>query len=177
MALDSNRYVEGNVKKSGASPPMLHAGRFPCFSLIWSPTTRSHGGGTGTGGIFISHCPPCSCQRGVAWRVPGSLVTYRPPGSTVAGLDQWRPCGAGPGCMPGGILPAGSRVTIYIPGGNTLTSSRVLTVTCLRAMLETCALGELRSRFSDLRGVSFRVTPVHPVVTWHAPVLPLNKEK
>eukprot|EP00434_Breviolum_minutum_P037054 symbB.v1.2.032844.t1/scaffold3995.1/size82977/8 len=54
------------------------------------------------------------------------------------------------------------RVTIYIPGGNTLTSSRALTVTC---------------RFSDLRGVSFRVTPVHPVVTWHAPVLPLNKEK
>ena len=51
------------------------------------------------------------------------------------------------------------RVTIYIPGGNTLTSSRVLTVTCLRAMLETCALGELRSRFSDLREVSFRVIP------------------
>ena len=68
------------------------------------------------------------------------------------------------------------RVTIYIPGGNTLTSSRVLTVTCPRAMLETCALGELRSRFSDLREVSFRVTPVHPVVTWHAPVLPANKE-
>ena len=45
------------------------------------------------------------------------------------------------------------RVTIYIPGGNTLTSSRVLTVTCPRAMLETCALGELRSRFSDLREV------------------------
>ena len=69
------------------------------------------------------------------------------------------------------------RVTIYIPGGNTLTSSRVLTVTCLRAMLETCALGELRSRFRDLREVGFRVIPVHPVVTWHAPVLPLNKEK
>ena len=69
------------------------------------------------------------------------------------------------------------RVTIYIPGGNTLTSSRVLTVTCLRAMLETFALGELRSRFRDLREVGFRVIPVHPVVTWHAPVLPLNKEK
>ena len=39
------------------------------------------------------------------------------------------------------------RVTIYIPGGNTLTSSRVLSVTCLRTTLETCALGELRSRF------------------------------
>ena len=24
--------------------------------------------------------------------------------------------------------------------------------------------------------MSFRVTPVHPVVTWHAPVLPVNKE-
>ena len=68
------------------------------------------------------------------------------------------------------------RVTIYIPGGKTLTSSRVLTVTCPRAMLETCGVGELRSRFSDLREVSFRVTPVHPVVTWHAPVLPANKE-
>ena len=44
-------------------------------------------------------------------------------------------------------------------------------------MQETCALEELHSRFSDLREVSFRVTSVHPVVTWHAPVLPLNKEK
>ena len=37
------------------------------------------------------------------------------------------------------------RVAIYIPGGNTLTSSRVLTVTCPRAMLETCGVGELRT--------------------------------
>eukprot|EP00434_Breviolum_minutum_P046393 symbB.v1.2.041923.t1/scaffold8872.1/size6059/1 len=44
-------------------------------------------------------------------------------------------------------------------------------------MLETCALGELRSRYRDLREVGFRVIPVHPVVTWHAPVLTLNKEK
>ena len=69
------------------------------------------------------------------------------------------------------------RVTIYIPGGNTLLSSRVLSVTCLRTMMETCALGELRSRFGDLRLVGFRVIPVHPVVTWNAPVLTLNKEK
>ena len=51
--------------------------------------------------------------------------------------------------------------TIYIPGGNTLISSRVLSVTCLRTMLETSALGELRSRFRDLRVVGFRVIPVH----------------
>ena len=38
-----------------------------------------------------------------------------------------------------------------------LTFSRVLTVTCPRAMLEICALGELRSRFRDLREVNFRV--------------------
>ena len=44
-------------------------------------------------------------------------------------------------------------------------------------MLETCALGELRSRFSDLREVGFRVIPVHPAVTWNAPILTLNKEK
>ena len=68
------------------------------------------------------------------------------------------------------------RVTIYIPGGNTLMSSRVLSVTCLRTTLETCALGELRSRFRDLREVGFRVIPVHPAVTWHALILPLNKE-
>ena len=68
------------------------------------------------------------------------------------------------------------RVTIYIPGHNTLISSRVLSVTCLRTMMETCALGELRSRFGDLRLVGFRVIPVHPVVTWNAPILTLNKE-
>ena len=69
------------------------------------------------------------------------------------------------------------RVTIYIPGGNTLISSRVLSVTCLRTMMETCTLGELRRRFGDLRLVGFRVIPVHPVVTWNAPILTLNKEK
>ena len=53
----------------------------------------------------------------------------------------------------------------------------MLSVTCLRTTLETCALGELRSRFSDLREVGFRVIPVHPVVTWNAPILTLNKEK
>ena len=53
------------------------------------------------------------------------------------------------------------RVTTYIPGGNTLISSRVLSVTCLRTTLETCVLGELRSRFRDLRVVGFRVIPVH----------------
>ena len=88
MALDSNRYVKGNVKKSGASPPMVHAGRFPCFSLIWSPTTWSHGGCTGTGGIFFSTVLPVAVNV-VSLGVSGSLVTYRPPGSAVAGLDQW----------------------------------------------------------------------------------------
>ena len=69
------------------------------------------------------------------------------------------------------------RVTIHIPGGNTLTSSRVLSVTCPRTMLEIWALSTLRSRFSDLREVGFRVIPVHPAVTWNAPILPLHKEK
>ena len=39
------------------------------------------------------------------------------------------------------------RVTIYIPGGNTLISSRELSVTCQRSMMETCALEELRSHW------------------------------
>ena len=69
------------------------------------------------------------------------------------------------------------RVTTYIPGGNTLISSRVLTVTCMRIMMETCALGELRRRFGDLRLVGFRVVPVHPAVSWNAPILTTNKEK
>ena len=69
------------------------------------------------------------------------------------------------------------RVTTYIPGGNTLISSRELSVTCQRSMMETCALKELRSRFGDLRVVGFRVIPVHPVFTWNAPFLTLNKEK
>ena len=69
------------------------------------------------------------------------------------------------------------RVTIYIPGGNTLISSRMLTVTCLRTMMETSVLGELRRRFGDLRLVGFRVVPVHPAVSWNAPILTTNKER
>ena len=69
------------------------------------------------------------------------------------------------------------RVTIHIPGGNTLISSRVLSVTCPRTMLEIWALSTLRSRFCDLREVSFRVIPVHPAVTWNAPILSLHREK
>ena len=69
------------------------------------------------------------------------------------------------------------RVTIYIPGSNTLISSRMLTVTCLRTMMETSVLGELRRRFGDLRLVGFRVVPVHPAVSWNAPILTTNKEK
>ena len=51
------------------------------------------------------------------------------------------------------------RVTTYIPGGNTLISSRMLTVTCMRTMMETGVLGELQRRFGDLRLVGFRVAP------------------
>ena len=63
------------------------------------------------------------------------------------------------------------RVTTYMPGGNTLISSRLLTVTCMRTVMEVCALGELRRRFGDLRLVGFRVVPVHPAVSWNAPIL------
>ena len=70
-----------------------------------------------------------------------------------------------------------ARVTTHIPGGNTLTSSRVLTVTCMRTVMETCALGELRRRFIDLRLVGFQVVPVHPAASWNAPILTTDKEK
>ena len=69
------------------------------------------------------------------------------------------------------------RVTTYIPGGNTLISSRMLTVTCLRTMMETSVLGELRRRFRDLRLVGFRVVPVHPAASWNAPILTTDKDK
>ena len=49
------------------------------------------------------------------------------------------------------------RVTTYIPGGNTLISSRVLSVTCMRTTLKICVLEELRSHFRDLRAVGFRM--------------------
>ena len=69
------------------------------------------------------------------------------------------------------------RVTTYIPGGNTLCSSRVLSVICPRTMQETCTLGELRSRFRDLREVDFRLILAHPVIIWHEPILTLNRER
>ena len=69
------------------------------------------------------------------------------------------------------------RVTTYIPGGNTLISSRVLTVTCMRTVMETCVLGELRRRFVDLRLIGFQVVPVHPAASWNAPILTTDKEK
>ena len=69
------------------------------------------------------------------------------------------------------------RVTTYIPGGNTLISSRVLTVTCMRTVVETYVLGELRRRFVDLRLIGFQVVPVHPAASWNAPVLTTDKEK
>ena len=69
------------------------------------------------------------------------------------------------------------RVTTYIPGGNTLCSSRVLSVICPRTMQETCTLGELRSRFRDLREVDFRLILAHPVIIWHEPILALNRER
>ena len=43
--------------------------------------------------------------------------------------------------------------------------------------METSALGELRRRSVDLRFVGFQVVPVHPAVSWNAPILTANKEK
>eukprot|EP00434_Breviolum_minutum_P045791 symbB.v1.2.041132.t1/scaffold7850.1/size9005/1 len=44
-------------------------------------------------------------------------------------------------------------------------------------MQETCTLGELRSRFRDLREVDFRLILAHPVIIWHEPILALNRER
>ena len=69
------------------------------------------------------------------------------------------------------------RVTTYIPGGATLMSSRVLTITCMSTVMETFALSELRRRFVDLRLVGFQVVPVHLAASWNEPVLTTGKEK
>ena len=113
--LDSDPYVERNVKKSGASPPLLHAG----VSLIWTPPARSHGGSLGAGGIFFPHILPIAVNVVSLGEYSGSLVAYRPPWSAVAG-------GVGPGCMPGRLLPAGTSVVWTDPnaehGGSGATS-------------------------------------------------------
>ena len=77
------------------------------------------------------------------------------------------------------VLPDTSlvRVTTYIPGGDTLMSSRVLTVTCVRTGMESFVLSELRRRFFDLRMVGFRVIPVHPAASWNDPILTSGKKK
>ena len=141
---------------------------------------------------LVAHRPSRSAMAGLAqWRPSGFGLDcmprrFLPSGTSVVwtNLDAeyvgWRPpliCGTlhiDMDAMPDTSLV---RVTIYIPGGNTLISSRELSVTCQRSMMETCALEELRSRFGDLRVVGFRVIPVHPVVTWNAPFLTLKKEK
>ena len=69
------------------------------------------------------------------------------------------------------------RVTTYIPGGATLMSSRVLTVTCMRSVMEAVALSELRRRFVDLLLVGFHLVPVHQASSWSEPVLTTGKEK
>lgn len=70
------------------------------------------------------------------------------------------------------------RVTTYIPGGATLMSSRVLTVTCMRTVMEAFVLSELRRRFVDLLLVGFQLVPVHQASSWNdEPVLTTGKEK
>ena len=71
------------------------------------------------------------------------------------------------------VMPDTSRVrvTTYIPGGATLMSSRVLTVTCMRTVME------LRRRFVDLLLVGFQLVPVHQASSWNEPVLTTGKEK
>ena len=69
------------------------------------------------------------------------------------------------------------RVTTYIPGGDTLVSSRLLTVTCMGTVMETFLLGELRRRLADLRPVGFHILPVHPAASWNDPRVTMGKEK
>lgn len=69
------------------------------------------------------------------------------------------------------------RVTVYIPGGDTLMSSRVLTISCDRAGMESLILRELHRHFYDLQLVRFQLVPVHLAVTWVAPIITTGQEK
>ena len=62
------------------------------------------------------------------------------------------------------------RVTVFIPGGNTLFSSRKMVVSCLQAWMEDTVTRNLRSRFPDLCTVGFHLVPAHPSVAYDAPI-------
>ena len=69
------------------------------------------------------------------------------------------------------------QVTDFVPGGDTLISSRSLTMTEKRNRVFTILDSMLRQRFTDMRNVGFLLLTAHPSSKWMDPAFSLQKEK
>ena len=69
------------------------------------------------------------------------------------------------------------QVTAFVPGGDTLISSRSLTMTEKRNRVFTILDSGLRQRFADMRNVGFLLLTAHPSSKWMDPAFSPQKEK
>ena len=69
------------------------------------------------------------------------------------------------------------QVTAFVPGGDTLISSRSLTMTEKRNRVFTILDSGLRQRFADMRNVGFLLLTAHPSSKWTDPAFSPQKEK
>ena len=69
------------------------------------------------------------------------------------------------------------QVTAFVPGGDTLISSRSLTMTEKRNRVFTILDSTLRQRFTDMRNVGFHLLTAHPSSKWMDPAFSPQKEK
>ena len=69
------------------------------------------------------------------------------------------------------------QVTAFVPGGDTLISSRSLTMTEKRNRVFTILDSLLRQRFADMRNVGFLLLTAHPSSKWMDPAFSPQKEK
>ena len=69
------------------------------------------------------------------------------------------------------------QVTAFVPGGDTLISSRSLTMTEKRNRVFTILDSGLRQRFADMRSVGYLLLTAHPSSKWMDPAFSPQKEK
>ena len=71
----------------------------------------------------------------------------------------------------------GFHVTAFVPGGDTLISSRSLTMIEKRDRVFTILDSMLRQRFTDMRYVGLLLLTAHPSSKWMDPAFSPQKEK
>ena len=69
------------------------------------------------------------------------------------------------------------QITTYVPGGDTLVSSRALTLVQRRDRAHEVLDTHLRQRFPDMSQVGFTIQRVHPSSKWCTPILCPLREK